>query len=202
MKIVFASSNQGKWREFSELLKPLNIELIQQNTLGITDADETGLSFVENAIIKARHAANIAKLPAIADDSGLAVAALNGAPGIYSARYAGTGNAEDNIQKLLSEMKDIHAENREARFHCVLVFVSHANDPTPLICDGQWSGTILEAPRGKQGFGYDPVFYVPSENCAAAELPLEIKNKISHRGMATKLLIQSLPEKLHECTLR
>jgi XTP/dITP diphosphohydrolase len=203
MKIVLASSNKGKINEFQSILSPLDIELIPQSALGVSDADETGLTFVENAILKARHAATVTGLPALADDSGLAVAALHGAPGIYSARYAGKdSNAANNIQKLLAELHGIPADRRQAEFICVLAFVAHANDPVPLICEGKWIGRILEQPTGDKGFGYDPVFFVPSENKSAAELPPTIKNTISHRGKALQFLIKQLPEKLHESALR
>ncbi|RDI41322.1 XTP/dITP diphosphatase [Aquicella lusitana] len=200
MKIVLASNNPGKIQEFSELLKNFHLEIIPQSAFNIAEAEETGLSFIENALIKARHASRLTGLPAIADDSGLVVSALHGAPGIYSARYAGTqANAQDNIKKLLHELKDVPEGNRQAQFHCVLVFVSHEKDPTPLVCDGSWSGTILHEPKGEKGFGYDPVFYVPSEGKAAAELPSTIKNEISHRGQALQILLKRLPEKIHEC---
>lgn len=196
MKVVLASSNAGKIREFKELLKNLSIELIPQTELGVIDAEETGLSFIENALLKARHAAQATGLPAIADDSGLAVDALKGEPGIYSARYAGTNSSQDNINKLLKEMRDVPDEKRGASFHCVLAFVSHALDPTPLVCDGKWSGMILHQPQGIEGFGYDPVFYVPSEKMTAAELPSDLKNKISHRGQALQSLLKKLPDKI------
>lgn len=197
MKVVLASSNAGKIREFQALLAPFHLDIHPQSEWGIDDVEETGLSFVENALIKARHASRLTGLPAIADDSGLAVQALQGAPGIYSARYAGTeATAQDNIRKLLSALQDVPDDKRQARFHCVLVLLSHALDPTPLICDGHWSGQILRSPIGDDGFGYDPVFYVPSENKTAAELPLAIKNKISHRGLALQALLKRLPEKL------
>lgn len=193
MKIVLASSNAGKIKEFQVLLKNAGMEIIPQSSLQVTDADETGLSFIENAIIKARHASRLTGLPAIADDSGLAVAALNGAPGIYSSRYAGIpGNNKKNIEKLLHELKD--TDNRQASFHCVLAFMRHALDPVPLICHGEWKGNILHSPQGNQGFGYDPVFYVPSENMTAAELPPDIKNKLSHRGQALLALLKKLSE--------
>ncbi|VVC74753.1 dITP/XTP pyrophosphatase [Aquicella siphonis] len=197
MKVVLASNNPGKVGEFQELLKNLPIDLLPQSELGIDEAEETGLSFVENAIIKARHAAQAAGLPAIADDSGLAVDALNGAPGIYSARYAGkNAAAQDNIHKLLLDLENVPEEKRTASFHCVLVFMAHALDPTPLICQGKWSGMILRAPQGGNGFGYDPVFYVPAEKKSAAELPNQVKNKISHRGIALQSLLKMLPDKL------
>jgi len=192
MKIVFASSNAGKIRELQALL-PFNI--IPQKDLHVTDVAETGLTFVENAILKARHACQTTGLSAIADDSGLEVPSLNGAPGIYSARYAGDeANSQDNIKKLLADMAHIPDENRVAAFHCVLIFLRHAKDPTPLICQGIWHGTILKIPSGDQGFGYDPVFYDPVQQCSAAQLSLEIKNKISHRGQALQLLIKKLLE--------
>jgi len=197
MRIVLASNNLGKIREFRELLSNFQLDVIPQAELNVPEAEETGLSFIENAIIKARHAARITGLPALADDSGLAVTALQGAPGIYSARYAGAqANAKDNIKKLLSEMKDLPDEKRGASFHCVLVFMSHEHDPTPLVCDGKWSGRILHEPRGTDGFGYDPVFFDPTMQQSAAELPLAVKNKISHRGIALQSLLNLLPEKL------
>lgn len=196
-KVVLASHSTGKIREFKELFSKFHIDLVPQAELGVEDIQETGLSFVENALLKARHAARVTGLPAIADDSGLSVHALGGAPGIYSARYAGPhALPKDNIQKLLTELKDVPDEERQASFHCVLVFMSHENDPIPLICDGKWSGKILRVPKGEAGFGYDPIFYVPSKKKTAAELPLTIKNSISHRGKAIKLLIYSLAEKL------
>ncbi len=197
MKVVLASSNQGKINELKELLKSLPITLIPQSELGVQDADETGLSFIENALLKARHASHATGLPAIADDSGLAVAALSGAPGIYSARYAGKqANSTDNIAKLLQALAHTPDKQRLASFHCVIAFVSSDNDPVPLVCEGVWHGSILQIPRGTTGFGYDPVFYVASENKSAAELTPETKNKLSHRGMALRSLIRRLPEKL------
>lgn len=202
MKIILASNNAGKIREFSELLNPFDIELITQSQLGIKDVEETGLTFVENALIKARHAARESGLPALADDSGLAVAALSGEPGIYSARYAGdNASASENIEKLLTQLKKHPEKKRDAAFHCVLIFMTHAKDPIPLICDGIWSGIIIDDPKGQGGFGYDPVFYIPSEKKTAAELPSHVKNKISHRGRALQLLLKKLPEKINESTL-
>jgi len=189
-KIVLASNNKGKVREFDEMLSPLNIEVVPQANFNIEDADETGLSFVENAIIKARHASAIAKLPAIADDSGLEVDALNGAPGIYSARYSGEGATDEkNLLKLLEELKNVPGEERTARFQCVLVYMRHAADPTPLIFQGTWDGIISTEPHGENGFGYDPVFYVPTHDCSSAELSAEVKNSLSHRGQALKKLL-------------
>lgn len=182
-KIVIASSNQGKLQEFQSILH--DFELIAQGDLHISDAIEDGLSFVENAIIKARHACLHSKLPAIADDSGLEVAALNGAPGIYSARYAGEQASDaDNINKLLQQLHDTKETQRQARFRCVIVMLQHANDPSPLIFDGSWQGTIAAQPSGTSGFGYDPVFFIPSLKCTAAELDREQKNTLSHRAQA------------------
>jgi XTP/dITP diphosphohydrolase len=192
--IVLASSNAGKVREFNQLLGGLQLAVVPQSQFSVADADETGLTFVENAILKARNAAQHTGLPALADDSGLEVDALHGAPGIYSARYAGP-NASDseNLEKLLGMLKDVAEEKRGARFQCVLVYLRHALDPTPLICQGTWEGRILTAPRGTSGFGYDPVFYVPSHACSAAELPAQTKNALSHRGQALRQLLASLP---------
>jgi XTP/dITP diphosphohydrolase len=200
MKLVLASNNAGKIRELSAMLAAFAIEVIPQATLGINDIEETGLTFIENALIKARHAAQQSGLPALADDSGLAIAALHGAPGIYSARYAGVqGDSERNIDKVLSELSSVDDAKRQAEFHCVLAFVTHDKDPVPLVCEGKWSGTILRERRGSEGFGYDPIFYVPEEKKSAAELPAELKNRISHRGQALQKLIQLLPDKLNEC---
>ena len=188
-KIVLASNNKGKVREFGEMLSTLNMEVVPQATFNIEDADETGLTFVENAIIKARHASAIAGLPAIADDSGLEVDFLKGAPGIYSARYSGEGATDEkNLLKLLEALKDVPEEKRTARFQCVLVYMQHENDPTPLICQGTWEGVILTEPQGENGFGYDPIFYVPTHNCSSAQLDAKEKNKLSHRGQALKKL--------------
>lgn len=202
MKLVLASNNSGKIREFKLLLKDFHATIVPQSELGIDEIKETGLTFIENAIMKARHASLLSGLPAIADDSGLCVAALSGAPGIYSARYAGEkADAKKNIEKLLAELSDIPDGHREAYFHCVLVFLSHAQDPTPLVCEGKWYGHVLHQASGNEGFGYDPIFYLPSEKKTAAELPLAIKNKISHRGIALDSLLKLLPDKLHECSL-
>lgn len=184
MKLVLASSNVGKLAELRDLLADA-CELHAQSEFGVDDAEETGLSFVENAILKARHAARATGLPALGDDSGLCVDALGGAPGLYSARYAGThGDAEANIDKLLGALDDIEEARRTARFVCVLAFVRHANDPRPLIAEGVWEGHILDARRGAQGFGYDPVFFSPAHGCSAAELDTSVKNRESHRGQA------------------
>jgi XTP/dITP diphosphohydrolase len=192
--IVLASSNAGKVREFNQLLADLQLEVVPQSQYSVADADETGLTFVENAILKARNAAQHTQLPALADDSGLEVDALHGAPGIYSARYAGPKASDtENLEKLLSMLKDVPEERRAARFQCVLVYLRHALDPTPLICQGTWEGHILAAPRGRNGFGYDPVFFVPTHACSAAELPAETKNALSHRGQALRQLLGALP---------
>ncbi|MET4161647.1 XTP/dITP diphosphohydrolase [Marinobacterium sp. MBR-111] len=192
-KIVLASGNRGKLKEFNEIFAPLQIDVMPQSDFAVQDANETGLSFVENAIIKARHAARVTGLPALSDDSGLEVDALNGAPGIYSARYAGAGCGDDeNNRKLLQALEQVPAEQRSARFQCVLVFMRHAEDPTPLICQGSWEGVILDTPRGHNGFGYDPLFFVPELNCASAELSSEQKQKYSHRGKAVRQFIEQI----------
>jgi len=189
--VVLASSNAGKLRELGDVLAPLGLILSPQSQYGAPDAEESGLSFVENAIIKARAASQHTGLPAIADDSGLEVDYLNGAPGIYSARYSGGGDAANNA-RLLQELSGVPDSLRGARFQCVLVFMRHALDPTPLVCQASWHGSILHEPRGDQGFGYDPLFYVPEHHCSSAQLPLELKNRISHRARASALLFQAL----------
>jgi len=192
-QIVLASNNQGKVREIGQMLAELQLEVVPQSTFNIEDAEETGLTFVENAIIKARHASAEAGLPAIADDSGLEVDALNGAPGIYSARYAGKGASdEQNLQKLLNELENIHEAQRTARFQCLMVYMRHAQDPTPVICQGTWEGIITMEPRGDNGFGYDPVFFVPDQQCTSAQLAPKVKNQLSHRGQALCLLVEAL----------
>ena len=184
MKLVLASSNPGKLAELRELLGR-SFELHAQSEFGIADAEETGRSFIENAILKARHAARISGLPALGDDSGLCVDALNGAPGLYSARYAGVhGNSAANIDKLLHDLESIPDHARSARFVCVLALLRHADDPMPLIAQGVWEGRILRQRRGSGGFGYDPVFHSPAHGCSAAELPAATKNRDSHRGRA------------------
>ena len=185
MKLILASSNAGKLVELRELLGDAGIELHVQSDFGVDDAEETGLSFIENAILKARHAARATGLPALGDDSGLCVDALNGAPGLYSARYSGVhGNAEANIDKLLRELDGLADDQRSARFVCVLAMVRHADDPMPLIAEGVWEGRVLHVRTGSNGFGYDPVFFSPAHGCGAAELPPERKNRDSHRGIA------------------
>jgi XTP/dITP diphosphohydrolase len=194
-KIVLASSNQGKLREFTQILSAKKFELVPQSTFNFVDADETGLSFVENAIIKARHASELTGLPSLADDSGIEVDALQGRPGIYSARYAqvqdpSADQDKENNKKLLLELADVPEPLRTARFQCVIVFMRHAQDPTPLICQGSWEGRILSEESGVNGFGYDPLFFVPSHNCTSAELSKEIKNNLSHRGKALRELMK------------
>lgn len=192
-KIVLASGNKGKLREFQDLLRGCGFDVLPQSDFFVENADETGLTFVENAIIKARYACAKTGLPALADDSGIEVDALNGRPGIYSARYAGeNANDEKNNQKLLLELKDIPAAQRTARYHAVLAFMRHAEDPTPILCHGVWEGIILSEPQGDGGFGYDPLFFVPTHNCASAVLSKEEKNRISHRGKAMQELLQQL----------
>lgn len=192
-RIVLASNNPGKLREIGQLLADWHIDVLPQNNFDVPEAEETGLTFVENAILKARNAAHHTGLPAIADDSGIEVDALNGAPGIYSARFAGAGASDnDNLQKLLRELKDVPEEKRAARFQCLMVYMRHEHDPVPLIFQGTWEGRILLEPAGSGGFGYDPVFYVPERNCASAELAPADKNRLSHRGKALQQLLASL----------
>ncbi len=189
--VVLASGNAGKLRELNRILAPLAMELHAQAEFDVPEVPEDGLSFVENAIIKARAAARHSGLPAIADDSGIEVDYLQGAPGIHSARYSGEGDAANNA-KLLKALEGVPDEERTARFRCVLVYLRHALDPTPLVCTGSWEGRILHAPRGERGFGYDPLFYVPEQGCSSAELDPELKNRISHRARASALLLEAL----------
>lgn len=192
-KVVLASGNAGKLREFQQLLSNCGFEVVPQSDFFSESADETGLTFFENAIIKARYASAKTGLPAIADDSGIEVDALNGRPGIYSARYAGAAAKDaDNNAKLLQELAGVPAEKRTARYHAVLAFMRHAEDPTPILCHGVWEGVILTEPRGESGFGYDPLFWVPTQGCASAELSKEEKNRISHRGKAMQELLQKM----------
>jgi XTP/dITP diphosphohydrolase len=186
-KIVLASGNAGKLKEFSALLSGLDMDVIPQSDFKVSEAEETGLTFVENAIIKARHACLHTNLPAIADDSGIEVDALNGAPGIYSARYSGLGASnQQNLEALLSALKDTPESQRTARYQCVIVYLRHAEDPTPIICQASWEGKILLSPTGNGGFGYDPIFWVEAENCSAAELTAQKKHAVSHRGKAIR----------------
>ena len=187
-KIVLASNNHNKIKEFQEILNSKDIELISQSKLNIPEAEETGLTFVENAIIKARNASYLSKLPAIADDSGIEVDALSGRPGIYSARYAGT-NCDDhkNNQLLLEELSGIPLEQRTARYHCTIVYLQNYDHPVPRIYNSSWEGLIGLKEEGKNGFGYDPLFYLPELKCTSAELSEAEKNSISHRGKALKL---------------
>ncbi len=194
-KIVLATGNQGKVKEMAGLLSDFGFEVLAQSEFNVSDVAETGTTFIENAIIKARHAAQETGLPAIADDSGLEVDYLKGAPGIYSARYGGENATDaDNIQKLLNAMENVSHEQRSARFHCVLVFMRHENDPTPIVCHGKWEGKILTTPCGENGFGYDPVFWVPETNCSSAELEPAQKKQLSHRSKALKQLFAALSQ--------
>jgi len=186
-RIVLASSNPGKVREFAQILSQL--EIIPQNQWPVPEVAETGLSFVENALIKARHAAQHTGLPALADDSGIEVDVLQGAPGIYSARFAGpNARDEENNRLLLEKLAKFPTDQWSARYHCVIVYLHHPHDPMPLICQGTWEGQIIREARGNNGFGYDPLFYVPTHGCTAAELPPAVKNQLSHRGQALRAL--------------
>jgi len=190
--IVLATGNKGKVKELSHLLAAHNIQIKPQSELNVSDVAETGTTFVENAIIKARHAAKITGLPAIADDSGLEVDALNGEPGVYSARYAGENASDnDNTNKLLKALENTPDGFRTARFHCVLVYMKHENDPTPIICHGAWEGSITREKMGEQGFGYDPIFWQEAQQKTSAQLPRDLKNSLSHRGQALAKLVQN-----------
>lgn len=192
-RIVLASSNPGKLAEFNDLLADSGLQVQPQSAFNVPDAEETGLTFVENALLKARHASRISGLPALADDSGLCVAHLRGAPGLYSARYSGThGDNAANNARLLREMEGVPAEQRGAFFICVLVLLKHADDPAPLIAEGRWHGHVLTEQRGQHGFGYDPLFQPNDETVSAAELPPGLKNRISHRGRALAQLRSQL----------
>lgn len=191
--LILASANPGKLRELGAMLQPLAWSVRPQNDWGVQEAVEDGLSFIENALIKARHAARSTGLPALGDDSGLVVDALDGAPGIYSSRYAGV-DADDaaNIRKLLSALAGVDADARSAHFYCAMAILRHPEDPAPLLAIGKWDGRILETPVGSRGFGYDPVFWVPGESCSAAQLPADRKNRLSHRGQALAALLGQL----------
>jgi len=194
-RIVLASGNAGKLREFNAMLADLGIEFVRQSEFGVQDADETGLTFVENALIKARNAAQHTGMPAMADDSGIVVDALGGAPGLYSARYAGEhGDDAANNAKLLEALQDVPDAQRTARFYCCIVYLRHAEDQLPIIAEASWEGRILHSLSGANGFGYDPLFYVPTHGCSSAELPAEEKNRISHRGQALRKLYELLLE--------
>jgi len=190
-RIVLASNNPGKLREFSQMLASIDIEVLPQAHFHVPDAEEPHITFVENALAKARHAAKLTGLPALADDSGICVKALAGAPGVYSARYAGEPKSDErNNQKLINALKGVR--DRRAHYVALLVFVHHAEDPQPIICEGEWHGEIIDTPRGQNGFGYDPYFLVPELGLTAAELSAEEKNRRSHRGKALRLLIERL----------
>jgi XTP/dITP diphosphohydrolase len=196
-KVVLATGNMGKVKELASMLSGLGIEVLPQSEFNVSEVPETGTTFVENAIIKARHAAKQTGLPAIADDSGLAVDALGGAPGVYSARYSGDqATDQTNIIKLLDAMANIPTDKRQAKFLCVLVFMRHFDDPTPIICQGEWLGEITTQQHGENGFGYDPVFWVEDHNCSSAQLSPEQKNALSHRGKALKLLLVQLQNQI------
>jgi XTP/dITP diphosphohydrolase len=193
MRVVLATGNPGKLQELRAMLEPLAIDVVPLSQFTRTEIPETGLTFVENAIIKARHAAQLAKLPAIADDSGLEVDALQGAPGIYSARYAGEhASDEDNVRKLLAVLSGRKAAERTARYCCALVYMRWAHDPFPLISQASWEGRITQAPRGSGGFGYDPIFELSQRSVTVAELPAAEKNQLSHRGKALRGLVAQL----------
>jgi XTP/dITP diphosphohydrolase len=190
-KIVLASGNAGKVREINKLFAGTGIEVVPQSEFNVPEVPETGTTFVENAIIKARHAAHCTGLPAISDDSGIEVDALDARPGVYSARYAGANASdEDNNRKMLEELKGVPEAERTARYQCLIVFMRSHTDPVPIITQGSWEGRILEAPQGNGGFGYDPIFYVPTHGCSGGELPLDVKNTLSHRSIALKAMLE------------
>lgn len=192
-RLVVATGNRGKLAEIREVLAHTGIELVAQSELGISDAEETGATFIENALIKARHASRASGLPALGDDSGICVDALGGAPGLISARYGGMhGDAAANIAKLLAALEGVEDARRSAHFHCTIVLLQNAEDPAPLIAEGRWSGRILHAPRGNRGFGYDPVFFDPALGMGAGELDADVKNRVSHRGQALARLRELL----------
>lgn len=192
-KLVIASGNQGKLRELSALLEPLDYEVHTQSEFNVPDVAETGTTFVENAIIKARNAAQHTGLPAVADDSGIEVDALNGAPGVYSARFSAPNPSDEKNNALLVEkMASVPEDQRTARYRAVIVYMRHAEDPSPIICEGSWEGSIVLEPRGEGGFGYDPYFWVPTHNCTSAQLSADEKNLLSHRGQALRELVSKL----------
>lgn len=195
--IVIASNNPGKIRELSALMQNMNVDLHPQSDFDVPEVEETGLTFIENAILKARNAAKYSQHPAIADDSGIEIDYLNGAPGIYSARYSGpNATEEDNNRKLLEDLAGVPEAQRTARYWSSIVYMRHELDPSPVIAEGVWEGRILTEPRGEGGFGYDPLFYLPDYDCTSAELKAAEKNRISHRGMALQKLISKLTEKV------
>ncbi len=190
MKIVLASNNPGKIKEIQQLLEAHKVKVLAQAKLDVKEVPEEGLTFIENALLKARNASSSTHLPALADDSGLIVPALGGAPGIFSARYAGeNATSRECIEKLLADLQNVPDSKRNAFFYCILIFLQHAQDPCPIVCEGIWQGKILYEPQGEQGFGYDPIFYDPHYQCSAAQLPPDIKNQISHRGQAMTQLL-------------
>jgi len=192
-RVVLASNNPGKLKEITSILKDLDITLVTQAEFNVPEVEETGKSFIENALIKARHASAISGLPAISDDSGIEVDILNSEPGIYSARYAGQGATDEaNLQLLVDNITRAGIDKPVARYQCVIVYMRHANDPMPLIADGTWEGYLITEPIGDNGFGYDPIFYVPEYQCTSAQLQPVVKNQISHRGMALKKLAEKL----------
>lgn len=196
-QVVLASDNPGKLQEMAAILSELKIEVLAQSAFNTPQVEETGLTFVENAILKARNAARHTGLPAIADDSGLEVDVLAGRPGIYSARYAGAqASDQKNLEKLLTDLKAIPEEKNSARYQCLVIYMRHWQDPAPLICRGTWEGCIISTPRGQSGFGYDPVFYIPAYNYTAAELTSDEKNRLSHRGKALRALLNILRQSL------
>jgi len=193
MRVVVATGNAGKFRELTALLAGLDVQLVSQAQLGIAPVEETGATFEDNALLKARHAAGVAGLSAIADDSGIEVDALHGAPGLYSARYAGPGASDEaNNAKLLKALAGVSEVARTARYRCVLAFVRNADDPAPILAQASWEGRIIDTPRGSGGFGYDPYFWLPERGCTAAELDAVEKNRISHRGLAMRRLRAAL----------
>jgi XTP/dITP diphosphohydrolase len=190
-KLVIASNNPGKLREIERILSPLGLEVLPQSVFNIPEAEEPYCTFIENCLAKARHASEHSGLPALADDSGICVDALNGAPGVYSARFAGEPKSDErNNQKLIESLA--HETNRKAHYYCVIVLVRHPHDPQPLIAEGSWKGEIISEPRGSGGFGYDPYFLVPELGKTGAELPMDIKNGLSHRGKALAALVEKL----------
>lgn len=196
-RVVLASGNPGKIRELKALLGPAGVDVLPQSEWTVPECDETGLTFVENAILKARNASRHTGLPAIADDSGIEVDALDGRPGIYSARYAGPdADDQSNNTKLLARMEQVPDERRTARFRCVMAFLTHADDPSPILAEGSWEGMIARAPAGSGGFGYDVVFHLPEYGCTSAELPAEVKNRISHRAQAVQAMVGRLTRRL------